>query len=1699
MKHIYTLSLFLSILIGPLFAQTSGPVAPEVRTFSPVEATDMVNLFTGDFNYNIPLFELPGPSGGYPFNIFYNSGVTMTQEASWVGLGWNLNPGAITRTLRNIPDEFDGDPISIYKDMENSWSVGGSFSAKDIEILGKDLGFSKMVKGASFQMAYNNMSGLSMDLGFNLGFAKGAGVGFSNSMAINSGNQSGLGFNPEIGLSFSRSLSDDVFATNGFSLGLNFNTLQGIKGMNFGYDRSLTTISGSSSSTVATAKVGGSVSFADVAFKLGMEDEINGGTVNLRLKLGLEAPTVHTNLEFAGFFSIQKLKHKAEWQSYRSYGYNNLQNNNFDCTYGFDHNKESTLMDFVREKDAMISADRPFLATPIPTYDLFSIDAQGFNAMFRPVRSDIGYFTDPFSKSISAEMDLGVEVGFLTPISVKIGGDASGSGTSSRSEIFCMDPDDDMDVFPQFRKDNVRNPANRDTYFEPYYYQIYGEKHSMSKADFNNLYRGEAASYIPLKKWRLNEYSPTANIKSKLSGISYAQHAFNFNNTALSERASRSQIVQAYKNSEVRPMLQPMSGIPETDGILNQFDFYYYDATDLTESTDFLQDATLKHSNEHRLNFPEHHFAGMEVTQAGGTRYVFGLPVYVNEQVDVSFSTYGCDNVPQGANCPYTTSIPYGNVDDPTSMQVTDSYKHLEVKKIPQYPVAFLLTAVLGPDYVDVTNDGLTDDDLGYWVRFSYVKTSNDYKWKLPFAGANFLRGQESLTADNMAAFTVGSRETWYLVSAETKTHIAEFELSPREDGYGAQHYCQNNNGLGEEVYRLDKISLYAKNERFVDNERNENAVPLKEVAFTYETDGNKELCRNVSNAQPGRGKLTLKSVGFKHMGNLRGLENPYRFFYSYSNEITAQDNPPYVAHEVDRWGEFQPDEADRKNYKFPYTRQGSVTRSGVTYTPQQRAAAWNLKRIQLPVGSEIKIDYEPDDYAYVQNKPAMQMYRVLGVNKENGVDNDYYRNDDHYIMVDMPEFPEEGLSNQEKTNILNAHFKDIKHLYFRLQTDLNKTLFDNNWENISGYCKVTSIEPNYTTGKLKINVENDGGLYQGVINRHPFVLATFNYIKGNRTDLLTSPFNNPQELDNTNGLQKLKAVSSVFTNIIQFYELFLNFEAKCAERRMGKDLDLSQTYVKLPVISGKKKGGGARVSRLTVKENPGDEDSDEVGSVYEYTTDELLTYSDGSSSVVQVSSGVAANEPNIGGDESAIRSFLDYQSRVALFSRKTEFCELPINESLYPSASVGYSKVKVRSLASDKTVSEAASTTYQPVLTKGQAVHEFYTARDFPVITDFTTLSGVGDNDRLRVKKGYPIAPASFLEIIRSYIFASQGYAIELNDMHGKLKQLSYHEQDVRGNIVSEPYSWRKYNYKTKYTPQTVNGRPVQYKLDNEVESMSCEGVRNNAHLIGVDVEQFVDLRRTETYTTDVGVAINGDAIIILGIVIPAPTVYPVVAREAKNVASVVVNKVVHRFGLLESVETYDQGAYTNTRNEVYDELTGAPVLMSVRKSEEGPGMDKTYQYNIQGHWIYAGMDGAYKNIGHVLEPYQTDDKIWIGPVMRAAGTGKAEMDLGARAEEYLKYYHQGDELLLFKWDEVNERPDNSVAVKGIVMGTEQNRLLLDIVSEVDGEKLSGLWYLKVIRSGRRNLPGVVVGSIVSKEDPTLGRTNITCTETNE
>jgi hypothetical protein len=124
----------LNQMFAPMvaYALTAGPTAPEATNFEPIDITDMVNPLTGSFTYGLPLLEVPGPEGGYPMALSYHAGIQPDEDASWVGLGWSLNPGAIARNVNGYPDDWSTAANS-GGTMTNYWA-GGTQSTYSISV-----------------------------------------------------------------------------------------------------------------------------------------------------------------------------------------------------------------------------------------------------------------------------------------------------------------------------------------------------------------------------------------------------------------------------------------------------------------------------------------------------------------------------------------------------------------------------------------------------------------------------------------------------------------------------------------------------------------------------------------------------------------------------------------------------------------------------------------------------------------------------------------------------------------------------------------------------------------------------------------------------------------------------------------------------------------------------------------------------------------------------------------------------------------------------------------------------------------------------------------------------------------------------------------------------------------------------------------------------------------------------------------------------------------------------------------------------------------------------------------------------------------------------------------------------------------------------------------------------------------------------
>lgn len=255
---------FLQTLVpyNRLWANNNGPNAPEAAAFEPVDATDMVNLLTGDFSYVLPLLNVPSPEGGYPLALSYHAGIAMDQEASWVGLGWNLNPGAINRYVSGVPDDWK--------------------STKKYSVFYDEGGVLKTYTG-----------GVSVGWGYGV-YSVGLHASYSEHQTSNGENSYNYNIGGNLG-----SLQASI-GSNGFDLGVGVNDLLGIGGLNANISTSglgLNYGDGSNNISVNQSFKNGNTTLGANGAGLG---------ISLSSKNGLSANIGRTSLNFKGSESLSR-------------------------------------------------------------------------------------------------------------------------------------------------------------------------------------------------------------------------------------------------------------------------------------------------------------------------------------------------------------------------------------------------------------------------------------------------------------------------------------------------------------------------------------------------------------------------------------------------------------------------------------------------------------------------------------------------------------------------------------------------------------------------------------------------------------------------------------------------------------------------------------------------------------------------------------------------------------------------------------------------------------------------------------------------------------------------------------------------------------------------------------------------------------------------------------------------------------------------------------------------------------------------------------------------------------------------------------------------------------------------------------------------------------------------------------------------
>jgi hypothetical protein len=550
------------------------------------------------------------------------------------------------------------------------------------------------------------------------------------------------------------------------------------------------------------------------------------------------------------------------------------------------------------------------------------------------------------------------------------------------------------------------------------------------------------------------------------------------------------------------------------------------------------------------------------------------------------------------------------------------------------------------------------------------------------------------------------------------------------------------------------------------------------------------------------------------------------------------------------------------------------------------------------------------------------------------------------------------------------------------------------------------------TVRALKIGLVGERLLDNGSSDYNSIAVAAIQFGRIHLSKFLPPSSNNSVD-ENANLPGLLESLGGAFSS---FQELFIGPNKPLWNDNIGTNLVIGNSWVRMQNPNKKKLGGGHRVKEIRMydswAEMTGTMDSYHYGQVYSYTHD------DGTSS------GVAAYEPQIGGDENPFRQPIAADVKHLLAPDEKNYRELPFGEQFFPSPRVGYAKVTIADLPRPGVKRTAT----------GKVVHEFYTAREFPTIATYTSI----DMQRFKL----PIF-APFFSSMVDEMAASQGFVVENNDMHGKPKRQSVYAADQ-----SEPITMVEYIYQSEAI--TLNGVSVQH-LTNTVTTIAKNGTIGQS-TIGLTYDAVADFRKNTSNTISASGNFNTNFTLPFVLI---PTIMGSASYERTAFRSATFTKVIERFGIQSHTVAKDLGSKVETNNLAYDAETGTVLLTQTTTNFN----DKVYNFTYPAHWYYDQMGQAYRNIGNLATNLQFVN--------------------GGTAQVNSNRFSRGDEVAV--------KPSGSAPVFTAWV-TEANSSGIRILLK-DGSPLVGsVQYIKVLRSGRRNLQTTPVGTVALRNNPLSG-----------
>jgi hypothetical protein len=1502
------------------YALTSGPSQPEMQKFQPAGTSDMVDLFSGDFKYNIPLFDIDG----YPVNLAYHSGMGIEDEAGWVGAGWSLNPGVMNRTMRGLPDDFTGDK-NPYDPKDARDVVKTVHHKKDFKKIGGQLVLKPTFAGweagkASLHLGVykDNYYGIGGEIGASLSFStdKNAASTLTAGLQLTSDTRSGVTLSPSFSLTSNYENCKEL-NVGSLSGGFSYNTRAGLQQVNLNESMGFnsTTFDEINGDPVSARGLSFNVASFTKYFNQSYTPTIGYNTVvddkSLNLDLGGVFLGIYVGIGGTGYMHTET--NVEPHSTVPAYGYLN-----------YDQGKKNVaaMLDFNREKDGVFMPSTPAIPVPVATEDYFEATSQLGAQQFRPFYNGNYVVFDRTYGSVSKSIGVGLTAGAGNALQGGARVDQDKGSTITRKW-----------VVGNGYAANVEVPyAGSNKAFEGSYFKKAGD---MTMTD---------GSY----------YDNIKNNATERVAINGKQYYTNFASTQpimISEDGSKHNVASLRKeNRDIRTSTFTCltAGQAAKYGLDKNLDQYNLDQK--VSSLNRIDDASGLPDPTYVVH-KAHHISEVSVTDEEGKRMVYGIPVYNKFQEEVSFS------VNRQTDAEYEKSRRTGLIKyqsgENTEGNVSGRLNIYDRKVIPPYAVSYLLTGILSPDYVDKKGDGITDDDAGTAIKFGYKRQADSYKWRAPYGDgvANYNEGFLSDPKDDKASYLYGEKEVWYLQCISGKTLVAQFFTTDRDDALGVT----DDNGTQNSSLRLqklDSIRVFSKADLVKDRS---NAVPIKVVHFQYDY----SLVPAIPNSATGEGKLTLKKVWFSFGTNHRGESNPYQF--GYDNQQLIKDKiqglpantdltevaDKYTPRQSDRWGTYKQSFYNRvgtdgqpklNNSEFPYALQ--VTDNNSAYDERALADAlaskWQMNTIQTPTGAVINVTYESDDYSYVQDRKAMIMCPLSGVGNLNS-NSGLIEANQIYVKLPVAVTTEEfkryylaGPDGQPRSNI-----------FFKVYTDVDNK---NHYEYVYGYAEID-------VNGISANGHNVAIPLKKINNYNPIAKTAWQLLQ---TDLPQLAYENYDNSDESSfGGDVSAAVRSIIQSFANLGELFSPFDKTANSKHFADKVKLEQSMIRLSYPVGKpngksdhptygKLGGGARVRQMSISDEWATMSgttgvrTSTYGLQYDYTT----TDDNGN----LISSGVAAYEPQIGNEENPFHEPINYTEKVEWGQDRYHFIEKPFCESYFPAPSVGYSRVKVVPYGEDRSVTPSVQHA-----NTGYTVSEFYTAKDFPTHVDYTTL----DKENYQNNITLMLFASSFIDRETT----SQGFTVSLNDMHGKLKATKIYDK-ADAVVSSEEYF---YNVEDDKAPQQ--------KLNNKVLMMDKDGnIAQDGKVMGTDAELVTDVR--ESISSSAGTSIGTYAGVSFAFIpIPFSGLNYNGTASLRSYNSVAYLKVIHQYGILKAIRTTKNGSSRTATNLLWDGKTGEVLLVQSQNEFN----DYIYTFHYPAYMAFDGMGSAYENAGAVFLAFKT------------------------------------------------------------------------------------------------------------------------------